>query len=198
MATKKKVRSLRIDPVLDKRITSYAASAGMKESDAVRDLLEKGLACESLSVFATPVGKLVRDVIEAEFNLLREDMDSRNDALEERVARVCSRGTKASLLQRRPYSTTSPAPSSPLGRTFPRRSFGPSMQSRAANCRPAAHTPTSSEKASRAGLDDCGESPSHALGLNRPRSDWRKSASIHRKQARCGRHEKRRRLAHRA
>lgn len=97
MATKKKVRSLRIDPVLDKRITSYAASAGMKESDAVRDLLEKGLACESLSVFATPVGKLVRDVIEAEFNILREDMDSRNDVLEERVARVCSRGTKASL-----------------------------------------------------------------------------------------------------
>lgn len=96
MATKK-VRSLRIDPVLDKRITSYAASAGMKESDAVRDLLEKGLACESLSVFATPVGKLVCDVIEAEFNLLREDMDSRNDVLEERVARVCSRGTKASL-----------------------------------------------------------------------------------------------------
>lgn len=97
MATKKKVRSLRIDPVLDKRITSYAAAAGMKESDAVRDLLEKGLACESLSVFATPVGRLVRDVIEAEFNLLREDMDGRNDALEERVARVCSRGTKASL-----------------------------------------------------------------------------------------------------
>ena len=97
MAMKKKVRSLRIDPVLDKRITSYAAASGMKESDAVRDLLEKGLACESLSVFATPVGRLVRDVIEAEFSLMREDMDSRNDALEERVARVCSRGTKASL-----------------------------------------------------------------------------------------------------
>lgn len=97
MTTKKKVRSLRIDPVLDKRISSYAAAAGMKESDAVRSLLEKGLACESLNVFATPVGKLIRDVVEAEFNLVREDMDSRNDALEERVARVCSRGAKASL-----------------------------------------------------------------------------------------------------
>lgn len=97
MTTKKKVRSLRIDLVLDKRISSYAAAAGMKESDAVRSLLEKGLACESLNVFATPVGKLIRDVVEAEFNLMREDMDSRNDALEERVARVCSRGAKASL-----------------------------------------------------------------------------------------------------
>ena len=97
MPTKKKVRSLRVDPALDKQISSYATATGKKESDAIRDLLEKGLACESLSVFATPVGKLIRDVVEAEFNLMREDMDSRNDALEERVARVCSRGTKASL-----------------------------------------------------------------------------------------------------
>lgn len=97
MTTKKKVRSLRIDKILDERISSYAAATGKKESDAVRSLLEIGLACESLNVFATPVGKLIRDVVEAEFNLMREDMDSRNDALEERVARVCSKGTKASL-----------------------------------------------------------------------------------------------------
>lgn len=97
MATKKKVRSLRVDPVLDDRITAYAQATGMRDSEAVRDLVEKGLACEALSVFATPVGKLIRDVIEAEFNLMREDMDERNDRLEERVARTMSRGTKSSL-----------------------------------------------------------------------------------------------------
>ncbi len=97
MATKKRVRSLRIDPVLDSRITVYAAGAGMNESDAIRKLIEQGLACEALSVYATPVGQLIRGVIEAEFSLMREDMDARNDALEERVARVCSRGAKASL-----------------------------------------------------------------------------------------------------
>lgn len=97
MAQKNKVRSLRVSPQLDARITSYALSTNQKEADAIRDLIEKGLACESLSIFATPVGSLIRDVVEAEFNLLRAEFDERNDELEDRLARVCSRGTKASL-----------------------------------------------------------------------------------------------------
>lgn len=97
MSEKKIIKSVRVSPVLNQRITAYAQAAGMKDSEAVRDLVEKGLACEALSMFATPVGGLIRDVIEAEFNLLREDMDERNDRLEERIARVTSRGTKASL-----------------------------------------------------------------------------------------------------
>lgn len=97
MTTKKKVRSLRVDSVLDASITSYAQATGMKDSEAVRDLVEKGLACEALSMFATPVGGLIRDVIEAEFSLLRDGMDESSERLEERIARVVSRGTKASL-----------------------------------------------------------------------------------------------------
>ena len=77
MAQKNKVRSLRGSPQLDARITSYALSTNQKEADAIRDLIEKGLACESLSVFATPVGSLIRDVVEAEFNLLRAEFDER-------------------------------------------------------------------------------------------------------------------------
>lgn len=83
--------------MLGRRIACYASEAGLKESDAIRELIEKGLACEALSVFATPVGGLIRDVIEAEFSLMREEMDERSDRLEERVARVVSRGAKASL-----------------------------------------------------------------------------------------------------
>jgi len=98
---KKVVKSIRVDSLLDKRINSYCMASGLKESDAVRHLLEQGLACESLNVFATPVGALIRDVMEAEFNLLREEMQSRNDEIEERLAKVCSRGTKYSL-----YSAT--------------------------------------------------------------------------------------------
>lgn len=97
MTTKKKVHSLRVDSVLDARITSYAQATGMKDSEAVRDLVEKGLACEALSMFATPVGGLIRDVIEAEFSLLRDGMDESSERLEERIARVVSRGTRASL-----------------------------------------------------------------------------------------------------
>ena len=94
---KSTVKSVRMDSVLAHRVASYAAAEGAKEADAIRRLIEKGLACEALSVYATPVGQLIRDVIAAEFSLMRDDMDARNDALEDRVARVCSRGTKTSL-----------------------------------------------------------------------------------------------------
>lgn len=101
MATKTKtktiVKSIRLNESLNKRISSYATAANMKESDAIRDLLEKGLACESFSVFATPVGQLIRDVVEVEFNLLFADLESFEGQLEERLAKVCSRGTKSSL-----------------------------------------------------------------------------------------------------
>ncbi len=94
---KSTVKSVRMDGVLAHRVVSYAAAEGVKEADATRRLITKGLACEALSIYATPVGQLIRDVISAEFSLMRDDMDARNDALEDRVARVCSRGTKASL-----------------------------------------------------------------------------------------------------
>lgn len=94
---KSTVKSVRMDGVLAHRVVSYAAAEGVKEADAIRRLITKGLACEALSIYATPVGQLIRDVISAEFSLMRDDMDARNDALEDRVARVCSRGTKASL-----------------------------------------------------------------------------------------------------
>ena len=48
------VTSVRMTPHLKGRIQSYCAANDLKEADAIRDLLEKGLACESLSVFATP------------------------------------------------------------------------------------------------------------------------------------------------
>ena len=97
MTKKKAVKTIRLDDQLDARVKAYAESLGITEADALRDLLEKGLACESLSVFATPVGQLIRDVVEAEFSLLRDEMDARSEAAEERLARITARGTKAGL-----------------------------------------------------------------------------------------------------
>lgn len=97
MAEAKIVKSVRLDRSLDERVKAYAAAAGVTEAEGIRQLLEKGLACESLSLFATPVGSLIRTCIEAEFSLLRSEISERNDELEDRLARVCSRGTKASL-----------------------------------------------------------------------------------------------------
>lgn len=97
MGKKMVVKSVRMDQVLAGRVASYAVASGMKEADAIRLLMERGLACESLSVFATPVGGLIRDVIEAEFSLLRDELEEAGERTEERVAKVCSKGTKASL-----------------------------------------------------------------------------------------------------
>ena len=120
MATKKKVRSLRVDSVLDARITAYAQAVGMKDSEAVRDLVEKGLACEALSMFATPVGRLIRDVIEAEYNIMREEMDA----------------------PRRRSSTTCRVPSSRHGGTYLQPISGRTTPAWAASCRQANPMPT--------------------------------------------------------
>mgnify|MGYP006939727968 CR=1 FL=1 len=85
MAQKNKVRSIRVSPQLDARISSYAQATNQKEADAICDLLEKGLACESLSVFTTPVGSLIQHVVEAEFNMMRAEIEERNDELEDRI-----------------------------------------------------------------------------------------------------------------
>lgn len=91
------VTSVRMEPVLARRVDAYASGAGVTKADAIRTLIEKGLACDALTVFATPVGGLIRDVVEAEFNLMRAELEESSDELEERVARVASRGTKSSL-----------------------------------------------------------------------------------------------------
>ena len=97
MAKKKTVKSIRVDSMLDERIRSYAQASGLRESEALRKLIEQGLACESLNVFATPVGALMREVIEAEFNLLRAELEESAEQLEERIAKVTSKGTKHAL-----------------------------------------------------------------------------------------------------
>lgn len=93
----KTTHSVRLDATIEHRIKVYATANNLTASEAIRDLIEKGLACQALSVFATPLGELVRDCMEAEFNLMRDALDEHEAQIEERVARVCSRGTKASL-----------------------------------------------------------------------------------------------------
>lgn len=95
--SKKVTKTVRLDESMTRRIQGYAEANGLKESDAIRSLIEAGLSCESLPLFATPLGSLVRSAIEAEFNLMRAEIEERDEQLEERLARVCSRGTKASL-----------------------------------------------------------------------------------------------------
>lgn len=95
--SRKVVKTVRLDELLDRRLKTYCETGGIREADAIRKLLEVGLSSEGLCVFASPVGELIRSVIEAEMALMRQELEEHERLMEERVARVVARGSKASL-----------------------------------------------------------------------------------------------------
>ena len=92
-----KVHSVRLNQSLDTRVRAYAAEAGLSISDAVRALVEKGLVLESLDIYALPLGEYISRCIRSELAMLQSMQGQHDKALEERLAKVLSRGTKASL-----------------------------------------------------------------------------------------------------
>lgn len=91
------VRSVRLEPVLAGRVDAYASASNRTKADATRALIERGLASEALSVYATPVGQLIKTTIEAEFALMREDAEQRDERQEERLAKVCAKGARFAI-----------------------------------------------------------------------------------------------------
>lgn len=96
MATKS-VHSVRLDAGLERRVEAHASAQGVSVSEAIRDLIEKGLAASSVDLYASPMADLVRRVMQSEFSLLRISLDEHTKDMEERVAKVCSRGSRAAL-----------------------------------------------------------------------------------------------------
>lgn len=106
MGKKMVVKSVRMDQVLAGRVASYAVASGMKEADAIRLLMERGLACESLSVFATPVGGLIRDVIEAEFSLLRDELEEAGEPRKRGSRKSAAKARRPLCRRRRCWPTS--------------------------------------------------------------------------------------------
>ena len=96
MATKA-VHSVRLDAGLERRVEAHASAQGIKMSEAIRDLIEKGLAASSVDLYASPLDDIIRRTTQSEFSLLRLSMDEHAKTMEERVAKVCSRGSRAAL-----------------------------------------------------------------------------------------------------
>lgn len=96
-ARKLKVKTVRIDDDLEDRIKRYTQATGSTEGAAIRTLIERGLMTEGASLYATPLAQFVSELMQAELEAFRIELSSRNDSLEERLAKVCSKGTKASL-----------------------------------------------------------------------------------------------------
>ena len=95
--TKYKVQTVRLTQDQVERIEAFVATSGMKESDALRHLIDKGLMTEGASLYASPLAQFVSELMRSELELFREELTRRNTDLTERLAKVNSRGVKASL-----------------------------------------------------------------------------------------------------
>lgn len=93
----KTTHSVRLDEIQERRIQAYASDNAIKTSEALRQLIEKGLATEGVDLYANPVAELISRTVRAEFAFIQQAIEEQGRATEERVAKVCSRGTRAAL-----------------------------------------------------------------------------------------------------
>lgn len=96
-APKLRVKTVRVSGKLEERIRRYMEATGTTEGASIRELIERGLMIEGMSLYASPLAQYVSELMEAELEAFRIELSARNDSLEDRLAKVCSRGTKASL-----------------------------------------------------------------------------------------------------
>lgn len=95
--TKHKVQTVRLTQDQVERIEAFVAMSGMKESDALRHLIDKGLMTEGASLYASPLAQFVSELMCSELELFREELARRNTDIENRLAKVTSKGTKSSI-----------------------------------------------------------------------------------------------------
>ena len=90
--------TVRLDDETRERVRAYMAATGCgTEAAAIRELVETGLVTTGSTLLTSPLARFVREVVQGQLDLWRSEMDERCDEMEDRLARVCSRGTKASL-----------------------------------------------------------------------------------------------------
>lgn len=96
-ASKTVIKTVRLDEKLNDKVAAFRAATGLSEAEAIRQLIEAGLMTQGMELYSTPLARFVRELMQGQLDLFREELDQRNDEMEERVAKICSRGTKASL-----------------------------------------------------------------------------------------------------
>ena len=94
----KKTVTVRLDDETRRQIVAYQTATGCKtEATAIRELVETGLLMSGSTLLTSPLTRFIREVMQGQLDLFRQEMDTKADQIEDRVAQVCSRGTKASL-----------------------------------------------------------------------------------------------------
>ncbi len=90
--------TVRLDDGLRRLVKAHAAAAGTSEGAAVRELLRRGLAADGMELYSSELGSYLRSVMNGVLDVFREEMEARNDQLEDRVARVMGRPAVASVM----------------------------------------------------------------------------------------------------
>ena len=84
------VKTVRFDQKLADKVAAYRAATGLSEAESIRTLIEAGLMTQGMELYSTPLARFVRELMQGQLDLFR-------DELEERVAKICAKGAKASL-----------------------------------------------------------------------------------------------------
>lgn len=91
------VKTVRFDQKLADKVAAYRAATGLSEAESIRTLIEAGLMTQGMELYSTPLARFVRELMQGQLDLFRDEFDQRNGEMEERVAKICAKGAKASL-----------------------------------------------------------------------------------------------------
>lgn len=91
------VKTVRFDQKLADKVAAYRAATGLSEAESIRTLIEAGLMTQGMELYSTPLARFVRELMQGQLDLFRDELDQRNDEMEDRVAKICAKGAKASL-----------------------------------------------------------------------------------------------------
>lgn len=95
--SKSVMKGVRLDQERYDKLAAFTKATGMSESEAMRHLIDQGLMLEGASLYSAPLAQFVSSIMQAELEKFRIELEQRNDNLEERLAKVDAKGTKAAL-----------------------------------------------------------------------------------------------------
>ena len=91
------IKTVRLDQATNDKVAAFRSATGLSDAEALRQLIDAGLMHQGAELYSTPLARVIRELMQGQLDLFREELDQRNDELEERVAKICAKGTKASL-----------------------------------------------------------------------------------------------------
>ena len=90
--------SVRMPGEMKRRVEGYATANDISVSEAARELIAAGLACDGLELYSSELGGFLRRTMEPLIEGFDQSLERRNEEQEDRLARVVHRATRASII----------------------------------------------------------------------------------------------------